>query len=957
MTMRNKILLPLFAYLFSVYTSWSQSLPDGLIQEKSGLSKASVRLEANEQLSFNPSAAKTLLGIDSRSDLVLIRRETDQLGQEHYRFHQQFAGFPIEDAVYILHAKQGMLLGMDGRIVLDFKTHAGPPANPYYTKEEAVTIAMEQVKAEKYAWQDENLEKEMRNRAQGEEETYYPDPVLVWYAPGEKMVPEALRLAYKVDIYALVPLSRSYFFIDAMNGQVLGKKDRLFFSDATGTASTGYSGTQVIHSDLSGYTYRLRDYTKGYGIITRYGNTSADYVSTTANWNLTGIDQYALDAHYGVAQTYTYYKTVFNRNSIDNNGYALYSYANESNTTDNAYWNGSSMHFGIRSGATPAGVCALDVTAHELTHGLTQFTSNLNYSYESGAINESMSDIMGKSVQFWSKPDNINWVLSNDMNWSIRNLSNPNQFSHPDTYHGSYWYGGTGDNGGVHTNSGVGNYMFYLLVSGGSGINDLGNAFTVSGLGLTKADAIIYRSETVYLTPTSQYADWRTACINAATDLYGAGSNEVIQVQNAWYAVGVGASPLPVCSGNPAAGTVSPSSQTVCNNTAATLVLSGYPTGVNGIIFQWKSSPDGVTFTTIAGASASTYITPKLTSKTYYLCTLKCASGATVNSNTTSVSTMSAPVPFAVTGGGAYCSGGGGVPVNLAGSESGVSYQLKVDNNTTGSPVNGTGSSISFGNQTLPGNYSAVATTVANGCTLTIPSGVTVTADLFPAVTTGSNSPLCAGNTLNLFSKGGTTYSWTGPNGYASTLQLPVLANVTTANTGTYSVTVSNACGSSSAAVPVTVNPLPTPSASCNSPLCAGSTLTLFSSGGVTYAWKGERGQTYAQQNPVISNITAANAGLYTVTVTNNFNCSALATTAVEIAPLITASGNSPICMGGTINLSAGGGKNIFLARPQWLYFYTSKSIYPQRFSRHHRQLYRDGLRQQWLFRIRHCHS
>ena len=198
------------------------------------------------------------------------------------------------------------------------------------------------------------------------------------------------------------------------------------------------------------------------------------------------------------------------------------------------------------------GVAAIDITGHELTHGVTQFTSGLNYSSESGAINESMSDIMGKSVQFVAKPTDVNWQLSNDMSWFIRDMSNPNAKLQPDTYNGSYWVNTTNctpldvnDYCGVHTNSGVGNYMFYLLMNGGSGRNDIGNSFTVSGIGLDKADMIIYRTNTNYLNPTSKYADWRVACIQAATDLYGASSNEVAQVMNAWYAVGVGTAAPP----------------------------------------------------------------------------------------------------------------------------------------------------------------------------------------------------------------------------------------------------------------------------------------------------------------------------------------------------------------------------------------------------------------------------
>jgi len=127
------------------------------------------------------------------------------------------------------------------------------------------------------------------------------------------------------------------------------------------------------------------------------------------------------------------------------------------------------------------------------------------------------------------------------MGWIIRNMKNPKAEGQPDTYLGINWYSGTGDNGGVHTNSGVGNFMFYLLVNGGSGTNDNGDAYSVTGIGLAAAEAILYRTNAMYLNPTSQYADWRTVSITAATDLYGAGSNQVIQVQNAWHAVGIGA--------------------------------------------------------------------------------------------------------------------------------------------------------------------------------------------------------------------------------------------------------------------------------------------------------------------------------------------------------------------------------------------------------------------------------
>ncbi len=473
----------------------------------------------------------------------------------------------------------------------------------------------------------------------------------MWFNDGDEISPRDLRLAYKVDVYAKQPLSRADYFIDAKNGNYLGKKDKIFYTDATGTAATAYSGSQTIHSDFTGTSYRLRDYTKGSGIITLHGESGqrgTDYTSSSANWTQTGTNIAALDAHYGVSQTYSFYLANFNRNSYNGTGGALYSYVNDPTYTDNAFWDGSAMNFNKRSTGAAGGVTGIDVTGHELTHGVTQTTSGLNYSGESGAMNESMSDIMGKSVQFWSKPSDVSWLMSNDMNWIIRDMSNPNSHSQPDTYKGTLWYTGTSDNGGVHTNSGVGNFMFYLLVTGGSGTNDLGNSYSVTAIGLAKADQILYRSETVYLSPTSKYADWRTACINAATDLYGAGSNEVTQVQNAWYAVGIGTAG----GGGGSCGTPTGLTASSITNTSATVSWTAVSGAVNYNL-QWKASASS-TWTTVSGLTTTSRNLTGLTAGTAYQFQVQtvCSAGT---------SSYSATASFTTTGGGAitYCSSKG----------------------------------------------------------------------------------------------------------------------------------------------------------------------------------------------------------------------------------------------------------------------------------------------------------
>ncbi len=685
-TLRTAFAAAMCALLMN--TAGAQNNLRNLIQGEKGKSVEDIRLSSVQQIPFMPGQAKTIFGLDQHSDLVLIRTESDQVGYTHYRYYQVYNGIPVENSMYIVHTQNGMLTGMTGNIVLDFDEQASL-RSASLSQANAVQAALKYIHAKTYAWQNSEMEQEIKQSSGNPNATYYPSPSLVWYAPDDILEPRDLHLCYKVDVYASDPLSRAYYFVDAQTGQVLGKKDELYYSDATGTANTAYSGTQTIHSDFTGSSYRLRDYTKGNGVITLRATTGhGDYTSSSANWSLTGSDQYALDAHYGVSQTWQFYSTNFGRNSVDNAGRALTSYVNETSTVNNAYWDGSLMHFGVRSSG--AGITAIDVTGHELTHGVTQYTCNLNYSNQSGAMNESMSDIMGKSVQFWAKPADVNWLLSNDMNWAIRNMASPNQYGQPDTYLGTYWYTGSSDNGGVHTNSGVGNFMFYLLVTGGSGTNDIGNSYSVTGLGITKADAIIYRTETVYLTSTSQYSNWRTACINAATDLYGASSNEVTQVMNAWYAVGIGT------AGGGGGSCSTPSGLSAGSITTTSALLSWGTTGANTYNLQWKPSVSS-TWTTVSGLTGTSYSLSGLTTCTGYQFQVQgvCSSSSSAYSSASSFTTAGCAVT--------YCTS--------SGTNTSYEYISRVALGT----INNTS-----GNNNGYGNYTALSTNLAGGTSSTI---------------------------------------------------------------------------------------------------------------------------------------------------------------------------------------------------------------------------------------------
>jgi bacillolysin len=524
------------------------------ISMRTGVSQHFVTFTGKQQVNFDPKTARTLFGLDGNSDLVLLNTVTDKIGFIHYRYYQAYQTFPIENTMYIVHTRKGLITGATGSIVTEFYPRKAGTSKPI-SSGQAINIATKYMRADKYAWQDGDMEKQLKTEQQNEKATYFPTPSKVWFCPEDTINARTLRLCYKVDVFSLQPFDRQFIFVDMQTGRVLGAAPRFMNVDETGQATTAYSGSQTIHSDRTGANaYRLHDLTKN--VTTLRGDAMhTDYTNTSHDWALTGADQFALDVHFGVAAAWSYYKDKFDRNSIDDMGFPLLSWVNSPLVVDNAGWSVDKMIYGI-SVKRPI-LAAIDMTGHELTHGITQHTSQLIYSKESGAINESISDIMGKCVQFFAKPADINWIVGNDLgNGGYRHFEDPNnsaEHKQADTYRGLFWVEtigctpksghedmGGNDLCGVHENSGIGNFMFYLLVNGGHGQNDNLNDYWVSGIGVDKAAAIIYRTETAYLTPTSQYEDWWKACKAAASELYGRSSNEFRQVENAWFAIGFG---------------------------------------------------------------------------------------------------------------------------------------------------------------------------------------------------------------------------------------------------------------------------------------------------------------------------------------------------------------------------------------------------------------------------------
>lgn len=276
-------------------------------------------------------------------------------------------------------------------------------------------------------------------------------------------------------------------------------------------------------------------------------------VSTNSSTNFF-YDPAAISAHYNSDKVNKYYQAVHKRNSLDNNGMTLINTVHIGVKWNNAAWNGKQMMYGDGDGIKFNSLAGgLDVAGHEMTHGVIEHSADLVYQDESGAINESLADILGNFAEMYGTSE-VEWELGEDIttpnipgDGGLRSLSNPRSKTVSEAYglkdnrypdHYADRYIGTLDKGGVHINSSINNKAAYLISQGG-----INNDITITGIGKSKTERIYYRALTLYLTSNSGFHDMREAAIHAARDLYpdknGAPSVETKAVMDAYSSVGV----------------------------------------------------------------------------------------------------------------------------------------------------------------------------------------------------------------------------------------------------------------------------------------------------------------------------------------------------------------------------------------------------------------------------------
>lgn len=484
---------------------------------------------------------KSILKIsDPQNEFVLMESRTDDLNFTNLKFSQFYKGIEVWGRELMIHFDaSGNLASANGTI-------EPTPEN--------IKDVVESIKSDaaiEIAKKSINQVSPITPIPAGMENILaYKGPVakkVIWF--DEKKNP---YLTWVIEVRS--GLSQDWFyFVDATNGNILNSYNAVCYDGITTASGKDLNGvTRTFGTYQVGANYFMIDASQPMFNATQskipdspvgaivgldlrnkdFDNSSSIYYSASNNnqWS----DPAAISAHYNGIVTYKYFLNNHQRNSVDGKGMTIYSIVHvteQSKPMENAFWSGKVMCYGDGGSYFTPLAGGLDVAAHEMTHGITQFSANLEYKGQSGALNESMSDAFGALV------DTANWKIGEQIIKNFNTFPSGAMRDMIDPHNGgtkgsavwqpakmSEFLNTTEDNGGVHSNSGIPNRAFYLVAK---------------SLTRAKAAKIWYRALTTYLTRTSQFIDARIATVKSATDIYGGNSAEVASVKSAWDVVEV----------------------------------------------------------------------------------------------------------------------------------------------------------------------------------------------------------------------------------------------------------------------------------------------------------------------------------------------------------------------------------------------------------------------------------
>ncbi|MEV4491583.1 M4 family metallopeptidase [Micromonospora coxensis] len=566
---------------------------------------------AESLLRSNPGAVQGASGESYQA----VRTKVDGNGAAHTRYTRSYKGLRVYGGDFVIHtAPDGAYAGTSVGLAAPLTLATAPKVTVTSVK----STAKKQFEGKLEAVGSPEL---FVDASSGTGRLAYETVLTGWHTDGQTP-------------------SRFHVISDALTGKVIGSYDEIEM--VAGTGSSVYSGTVTIDTTLSGSTYSMVDPARGNGSTCDMNNgtstctTFTDADNSWGNGTTSNRQSAAVDAHFGAAKTFDYFKNVHGRNGIFGDGRGVPSRVHYGNNYVNAFWDGSRMTYGDGSGNSRP-LVSLDVAGHEMAHGVTEnvVPGGLTYSGESGGLNEATSDIFGSMVEFYANTtaDPGDYQVGEKIN--INGNGTPLRYMYDPSLDGSSdrcWTTST-KNKDVHYSSGPANHFFFNLAEGTGatpyGTSPIcGSAPAVTGIGRAKAEKIWFRALDVYFTSNTSYVNTTTPSntaraytLRAATDLYGSCSTEYKTVQAAWTAVAVTGNDAPCSTGNdfsvslsPTSGAVNPGNSVsttvgtaVTSGNAQTVALSasGLPTGATASFNPSSVTAGGSSTLTIA-TTAST---------------------------------------------------------------------------------------------------------------------------------------------------------------------------------------------------------------------------------------------------------------------------------------------------------------------------------------------------------------
>ncbi|WP_192822782.1 M4 family metallopeptidase [Rufibacter sp. LB8] len=596
--MKNFFVCLLAGLSFSILCHAQEKDQPPIIQKKKNGTIGSVEFFGDGK--HVPTSAKVFfqdyLGAQLDNQFKKSPHKSNNDGFMHEHFDQYHQGVKIEGAGYNLHFKNGKIYFANGHYVITENLNA----TPSISQEEALNTFLTIKGIEQKAVAETMLSlivKEIAGKSKSDSTT-------------------SVQLVYRIYLESDHPNNNEIGFVDAHTGKLVMTESRML--DLEGTFATRYSGTQTADTNPFSGGHRLFDNTRGATIHTRNLQNSGSILSSAVeltdndnNWTASehapSANDMGLDVHWALQKIYDYLYSTYQINSFNNPasgaGQPINAYVRFGNNTDNAYWNisSSTLVFG-QGGSNYHPIASLDVVGHEYAHGITQYQIGWGNSGDQRAFNEGISDIWAAIFEYRIKL-NAPWQMSEQITKKkpyLRNLQNtndPNAITQIANTYLSAQYNSTGGDY-EYVRSGVLSHWFYILVNGQSGVNGIGNSYSVTGIGLNSAEQLIVEAVfNNYLDGTTTYPAIRTSMINAAIAKFGVNSCQHSAVMNAWHAVGVGEKyvlPASITGSNE-----------LCYNQQKTFTISGPITGAT-----WGTVPSNVTVV----ASSTSAITLKATS-------------------------------------------------------------------------------------------------------------------------------------------------------------------------------------------------------------------------------------------------------------------------------------------------------------------------------------------------------